>query len=99
MNDEFKSGRLTSFGVGHKRGRSGQNDGFLKVTLEEDLENSVKENNYDSQESQVDDRDKTAVNGISDIMNSINKLDELEVTDTLDNIDEVITEEQYQSTI
>ena len=32
-------------------------------------------------------------------MNSINKLDELEVTDTLDNIDEVITEEQYQSTI
>lgn len=43
-NDEFqnKSGRLTSFGVGHKRGKSGQNDGFLKVTLEEAGENSVR---------------------------------------------------------
>lgn len=94
MNDEFKSrsGRLTSFGVGHKRGKSGQNDGFLKVTLEEAVENSVIENNYDSHGS-VDDREKTVAQGISEIMNSINKLDDLEAIDTLDNIDEAFTEE------
>jgi hypothetical protein len=92
MNDEFKSksGRLTSFGVGHKRGKSGQNDGFLKATLEEEAENSVRENNYDeSQESpQTDEQEPNGVpKGISEIMNSINKLDELEAGETLYNVD------------
>jgi hypothetical protein len=50
MNNDFKakSGRLTAFGIGHKRGKSGQNEGFLKVTLEENTENSVRENYNDS---------------------------------------------------
>jgi len=47
------SGRLTSFGVGHKRGKSGQNDGFLKVTLEEAAENSNRERNRDENEHSV----------------------------------------------
>jgi hypothetical protein len=90
MNNDFKtkSGRLTSFGIGHKRGKSGQNDGFLKVTLEENTENSVRENYSGSHRSPIDDQERNQVaQGISEIMNSINKFDDLEAGDTLNNYD------------
>jgi hypothetical protein len=99
MNDEFK-GRLTSFGVGHKRGKSGSNDGFLKVTLEENTENSVRENNYDdSQQSpMVDEQEPNEVDqGVSEIMKSINKLDDLEAADTLNEPSMVEIDDHYHS--